>query len=110
MFLSNLPFDTSTPRSAEFTQMHIVCHRFIVALATLGFLSCIAANRSSAAEPALPRVTDVELQPLVAQARRVVQALDLLGSPLTKGEQEALDRAYSATDSAAGVAGVQDVL
>ncbi len=35
------------------------------------------------AEP-LPAVTDVEWQPLAAQVKRVVQALELVGAPLDK--------------------------
>ncbi len=58
----------------------------------------------------LPLVADVELQPLAAQAARVAQALELLGSPLSKDEQTALDRARAATDPAAGVRGIQEAL
>ncbi len=86
----------------------MLSHRFLRAL-SIGF-GLAAAGAAGAAEPALPRVMDVEFQPLAAQVKRVAQALDLLGSPLTKGEQEALDRASSATDPAAGVSQIQEVL
>ena len=87
----------------------MLSQRFLTALSCFGFALAIGST-SVAAEPALPRVTDVELQPLVAQVKRVVQALDLLGSPLTKSELDALERAYSAKDSAAGARAIQDVL
>jgi hypothetical protein len=35
------------------------------------------------ADDAVPKVTGVDPQPLKAQATRIVQTLDLLGSPLT---------------------------
>ena len=62
------------------------------------------------AAEALPLVAEVDLQPVAAQVKRVAQALDLLGSPLEKSQREALDRACSATDPAAGVRGIQEVL
>jgi hypothetical protein len=62
------------------------------------------------AADALPLLSDVDFQPLAAQVKRVAQALDLLGSPLEKSQREALERACSATDPAAGVGGIQEVL
>ena len=47
------------------------------------------------AEPA-PLVSTVELQPLAAQARRVVEATDYLGEPLTAEAQAALNSASTA--------------
>jgi hypothetical protein len=38
----------------------------------------------------LPKVKKVDLQPLAAQAKRVVEALDLLGSPLTEADKKSL--------------------
>ncbi|MBY0526936.1 MAG: CehA/McbA family metallohydrolase [Gemmataceae bacterium] len=38
----------------------------------------------------LPKVKNVELQPLAAQAKRIVEALDLLGSPLPDADKKAL--------------------
>ena len=46
------------------------------------------AGPASAAD--LPRVSKVDLQPLAAQARRVADALELLGAPLTAAERKAL--------------------
>ena len=55
----------------------------------------------AAAEP-LPIVTGVELQPLAAQTKRVVQALELVGSPLVPAQQTAIDKALENTDAARG--------
>lgn len=38
----------------------------------------------------LPKVKNVELQPLAAQAKRVSEALDMLGSPLSDADKKAL--------------------
>ena len=72
--------------------------RVLVALP--GFL----ASAVCAAEPA------VDLQPLAAQVRRVQDALDYLGAPLTATQREALAAATTATDPADAVRRVQEVL
>jgi hypothetical protein len=64
---------------------------------------------ATAAEP-LPKVTGIEFQPLAAQVKRVVQALETLGQPLNEEQQAALDKALEATDAEAGAAAVQEVL
>ncbi len=71
-------------------------------------LFVIVADTCKAAEADRPPpVVDVDLQPLAAQARRVAQALDLVGAPLDKAQLAALDRAYSAADPADGVRDIQ---
>jgi hypothetical protein len=52
----------------------------------------------------------VDLQPLAAQARRVVDALDLLGAPLAASDKAALISAGSDTDSDRGVKSIQSIL
>ena len=52
----------------------------------------------------------VEYQPLVAQVRRVVEALDLLGEPLSAEVKEQLDKAIANPNEAAAVRAIQDVL
>ena len=57
----------------------------VAALAALGLgfgAQCAAA--------ALPEVSGVELQPLAAQVKRVTEALDYLGAPLSPAKQQAL--------------------
>ncbi len=73
-------------------------------------LSIALCPPSASAAEALPLVAEVDHQPLAAQVKRVAQALDLVGSPLEKSLRKALDRACSATDPAAGVRGIQEVL
>jgi hypothetical protein len=74
----------------------------------VGLVSLSIATAASA-EP-LPKVTGVELQPLVAQIKRVAQALELLGSPLTTEQQTALDQALALQDASAATAAIQQVL
>jgi hypothetical protein len=52
----------------------------------------------------------VELQPLAAQAKRVADALDLLGAPLSEADRKALTAAAADSDAARGAATIQDVL
>jgi hypothetical protein len=58
----------------------------------------------------LPVVTDVELQPLAAHAERVMQALELAGSPLNSEQQASLRAAIENDDEAAAVRAIQKVL
>lgn len=67
---------------------------------------CAGAVRADA----LPVVHAVEFQPLSAQARRVVEALDLLGQPLARADRETLDGAINGADRTAGVRTIQEVL
>src|SRR5262245_50877203 len=57
-----------------------------------------------------PRAVKVERQPLEAQVKRVVQALDLLGAPLPTADRAALKKAYDEKDDARAVATIQEVL
>jgi len=80
---------------------HILC----ILLAILLVEPAVAADTVK-----LPLVEGVELQPLAAQVRRVVEALDFLGAPLSKAEQERLREAASQSDEAKGVALIQELL
>jgi len=53
------------------------------------------------AQPVAPIVPGVEWQPLAAQARRVMQALDYLGEPLSAADKAVLERALAAPDAGA---------
>lgn len=56
-------------------------------------------------------VVDVdELQPFAAQVRRVAEALDYLGAPLSESQRQMLDRALTETNAALAGAKVQAVL
>src|SRR5215213_3001842 len=58
----------------------------------------------------LPIVSNVELQPLGAQVRQVVEALEMLGQPLPATVKSRLDRALGTVDQGAAVRSVQEVL
>lgn len=70
-----------------------------VALTACSAFAADTPNENSA--PALPIVEQVELQPLKAQAKRVAQALDLLGSPLDAEQQKALQAALEDAEPSA---------
>lgn len=56
-----------------------------------------------------PEGVEVEAQPLKAQVRRVVEAMDYLGFPLAAEERDKLDGALEA-DGEAAIAGIESVL
>lgn len=57
----------------------------------------------------LPVVEDVDVQPLVAATRRLVEALASAGAPLPKSDQQRLNKAMDASDAVA-VRTIQEVL
>ncbi len=81
----------------------------ILSCATPTFLVLGLSLSALAADP-LPLVTNVELQPLAAQIKRVVQALEMVGAPLDKQQQAAIETALSGTDAAEAAKQVQAVL
>jgi len=58
----------------------------------------------------LPLITDVEFQPLSAQARRVADALTMLGEPLSGDEAAKLDKALDSTGGEPAIRAIQEVL
>ena len=58
----------------------------------------------------LPVVTPVELQPLAAQADRIIEALEMLGQPLPEGVKDRVARARQAPDQADAVREIQQAL
>lgn len=73
-------------------------------------VTCCALAPAAARADALPKVAGVDAQPLAAQARRVAQALQLAGAPLTPQRQQALDSALALENPSAQVAAIQDAL
>ncbi|HEY0173628.1 MAG TPA: CehA/McbA family metallohydrolase [Pyrinomonadaceae bacterium] len=65
-----------------------------------------AAPRASAG----PQSDEVEAQPFVAQARRLVEAMEYLGEPFSPEDRRAIERAAEDEDTARGVAAMQSVL
>ena len=58
----------------------------------------------------LPKVADVPLQPLAAQAKRISDALDFLGRPLNENAKRKLEEAAGLADEGKAVRAIQDVL
>ncbi|HUE73018.1 MAG TPA: CehA/McbA family metallohydrolase [Pirellulaceae bacterium] len=58
----------------------------------------------------LPLVRTVEAQPLKAQARRIAEALEFLGQPLTKEQAAALESAAKEKEDAVAIDAIQKVL
>src|SRR5262245_61169576 len=58
----------------------------------------------------VPIVTDVEFQPLASQVRRVSEALQFVGAPLSEADRRALEEAAKQTDPAKGIRDIQRVL
>ena len=86
------------------------CRRVYILIATLLPFST-AVRLAGAAEPrALPIVRSVELQPLIAQARRIIEATDYLGAPLNAADKQALETAFKQTDSDAAGEAIQKAL
>lgn len=79
---------------------------FSVALTGVYFIALPASSLAGTLEP----VTGVEAQPLKAQAQRVAQALDYIGSPLSNDDKAALNRLYDETDEAKAVLAIQKIL
>ena len=75
-------------------------------VATLGGL--FSAGVPAAAE--LPRVDEVELQPLLAATERLVEALDVVGAPLPAATKVALVAAGKGSDARQATADVQAIL
>ena len=55
-------------------------------------------------------VLQVELQPLAAQVKRLIETLDYLGAPLNNADKQALERASVMTDAANATRQMQDIL
>jgi hypothetical protein len=87
-------------RSAMATSIHALPMLFVA----LSLSFCGNAQTAS-----LPLVKGVEPQPLAAQIKRVVEALDFLGSPLSAEERQTLETALKTTDESSAEA-IQRVL
>ncbi|HSE39116.1 MAG TPA: hypothetical protein VLG74_17565, partial [Blastocatellia bacterium] len=75
-----------------------------VCLLILGFLpSALGSNE-------IPKVEQVELQPLGAQIKRLAETMGYLGTPLSPTDIQALEKAATETDAARAVAAIQNVL
>src|SRR5687768_4976362 len=68
------------------------------------------AKTAGVAAEALPIVSNVELQPLKAQVRRVVDALTFLGEPSSAEQQAKFDAAVQEQDADKAIGQIQEVL
>jgi len=71
-------------------------------------LFCLIA-RPCLADDALPKVLGIDPQPVKAQATRIVQALDVLGSPLTAEQKKKFDAALAEPNATASLEAIQAV-
>ena len=70
----------------------------------------LATDQNLKGAETLPIVTDVEYQPLSAQVKRIVEALKLLGQPLSRDEEARIGLALDTGDLRLGVRIFQEVL
>jgi hypothetical protein len=75
-----------------------------------GFVALGAAAHSTSRAEDLPVVLDVEFQPLSAQVKRVVEALEMLGQPLAADEKTRLAQALDSTGQESAIRTIQSVL
>ncbi len=75
-----------------------------------GALALPGVLRPDSTGPDLPLVRNVELQPLLAQVRRLVAATDYLGTPLSPADKHTLDAVDARPDPAGAVERIQRVL
>jgi hypothetical protein len=77
--------------------------------ATLLFSSSVLTSIPCPGEE-LPLVKDVEFQPLSAQVRRIVEALDLLGQPISRDDKTTLRQAIDSTGQDPAIRSIQTIL
>src|SRR5438045_6255667 len=68
--------------------------RYFVGLTVLAAVGGATRVATAADPPVLPIVRGIELQPLVAQVRRAIEAADFLGSPISASDKAVLDAAF----------------
>ena len=79
-------------------------------MSRLLFAASLVLCTTLAAADELPLIKGVEAQPLKAQARRVAEALDYLGEPLTAAEKAALEKGLANMNAEEAVEAIQKVL
>jgi hypothetical protein len=93
---------------SQFAKLNFRCTS--AALCLILFLAAPACLAATPEPPVLPVVSGVELQPLIAQVKRVTEALESLGAPLSQRERHALDSAFSMTNADQAGAEIQRIL
>src|SRR3954452_8222666 len=70
----------------------------------------VMSTGAEGAEIEVPKIQGLELQPVAAQVRRVVEALDLLGDPLSSNERERIVAASQENEQEKGLSEIQAIL
>src|SRR5262245_18698106 len=86
----------STPHSPTLPFAHSRWRTVAQLVGTTVLLLLLAPPGRARVAPAVPVVEKVEFQPLQAQAKRIAEALDFLGAPLSAAEKRALQAATTA--------------
>ena len=73
-------------------------------------MALAAAVQSTGRAENLPIVMDVEFQPLSAQVKRVIEALEMLGQPLDGSKKARLEQALDSTGGESAIRAIQNVL
>jgi hypothetical protein len=84
--------------------------RILGSLALFGAIQGMSLPARAAELPSLPVVHNVELQPLIAQVKRVLEATDYLGTPVSASDKQALEAAFKQTDADEASEAIQRVL
>ena len=84
--------------------------RYLRGFAFFFFGSFVLAVAAALQAQTLPLVRGVELQPLSAQVERIVQALELAGSPLDQAKREALQAAAAGPNAAIAAEKIQQIM
>src|SRR5207247_10162059 len=84
--------------------------RFVIQAALLSALQGMSLIVAAGDAPRLPIVRNAELQPLVAQVRRVIEATDYLGSPLSPADKKRLEAAFKKSGAEEAGEAIQRVL
>ena len=79
-------------------------------LSLISITLVLALVSQSFAAPETPKVENVEVQPLAAQVKRLVEAMDYLGEPFSPADKQALERAAGDEYGARAITGIQEVL
>src|SRR2546425_2896809 len=88
----------------------MLCRRITIHLSLFCAITSSLCSAFAADSPTLPIVKNVELQPLVAQVRRVIEASDYLGSPLSTADRKTLEAAFKKSGADEASEAIQRVL
>src|SRR5256885_4374781 len=88
----------------------MLCRRISIHLSLVCAIGSSLCSAFAADAPTLPIVKNVELQPLIAQVKRVIEATDYLGSPLSAADKKTLEAAFKKSGADEAGEAIQRVL